>query len=336
MIEFQDVSVAYQSRRRGRDQVTAVQDINLKIDAGEWVFIVGPSGAGKSTLLKLLYAGVQATSGRVMMDGQDITRLAPRQIPLLRRKLGVVFQDFQLLTQKSVWENVAFALQVIGAPQKRLAPDVARALDIVGLAHRADAHPHELSGGEQQRVAIARAIVNDPSILLADEPTGNLDPQTGWEIVQVLRRINERGTTVLMATHDRTIVDALKQRVVRLANGRIVSDAATGVYHHAGSEPAQLESPLLAPSYHEEHQPEAASTPALTVTWVDEPDAPDIIAAYDDGSQGDRATPSPEEPGREEPPRPGEADSYLEKTLKNKAPIGSPENPIVQFNRVMK
>ncbi|MDF2441443.1 MAG: cell division transport system ATP-binding protein, partial [Abditibacteriota bacterium] len=182
-------------------------------------------------LLKLIYCGAQATRGSVIIDGRDITTLAAQEIPLLRRRIGVIFQDFQLLPQKTVWENVAFALQVIGAPQKRLVRDVPQALETVGLHHKANSHPHQLSGGEQQRVAIARAIVNNPAILLADEPTGNLDPQTGQDIIEVLQRVHKAGTTVVMSTHDRAVVDRLRRRVVRLADGRVVSDELNGVYH---------------------------------------------------------------------------------------------------------
>jgi cell division transport system ATP-binding protein len=235
MIQFSDVAVCYEPDTRY--PVNALDGVNLFIGAGEWVFFVGPSGAGKSTLLKLVYAGAHAARGRVLVDGQDVTTLAHREIPALRRKIGVVFQDFQLLTQKTVWENVAFALQVIGSPQSKLVRDVPLALDTVGLTHKAGARPHELSGGEQQRVAIARAIVNDPKILVADEPTGNLDPQTAADIATVLRKINERGTTILMATHDRTLVDSMRQRVVRIADGRVVSDEKQGVYHPEDDEP---------------------------------------------------------------------------------------------------
>lgn len=235
MIQFSDVAVCYEPDKRY--PINALDGVNLFIGPGEWVFFVGPSGAGKSTLLKLVYAGAHAARGRVIVDGQDVTSLAQREIPLLRRKIGVVFQDFQLLTQKTVWENVAFALQVIGAPQSKLVRDVPRALDTVGLTHKAGARPHELSGGEQQRVAIARAIVNDPKILVADEPTGNLDPQTASDIATVLRKINERGTTILMATHDRTLVDLMRQRVVRIADGHVVSDEKQGVYHPEDDEP---------------------------------------------------------------------------------------------------
>jgi cell division transport system ATP-binding protein len=229
MIEFRDVAVCYAPQVRY--PILALDDVNLHIGEGEWVFFVGPSGAGKSTLLKLVYHGVHANRGQVWVDGQDVTRLHPREVPHLRRKVGVVFQDYQLLPQKTVWENVAFAQQVIGTPQKQLVRDVPRAIETVGLTHKAQSCPHELSGGEQQRVAIARAIVNNPRILLADEPTGNLDPQTGYDISEVLRRIRDSGTTILMATHDRTLVNSMRLRVVRIADGRVVSDEAQGVYH---------------------------------------------------------------------------------------------------------
>ena len=229
LIHFREVAVCYEPE--DRYPINALEGIDLSIEAGEWVFLVGPSGAGKSTLLKLIYCGAQATRGSIIIDGRDTTNLAARDIPLLRRRIGVIFQDFQLLPQKTVWENVAFALQVIGAPQKRLVRDVPQALETVGLHQKAKSLPHQLSGGEQQRVAIARAIVNQPAILLADEPTGNLDPQTGQDIIEVLQRVHETGTTVVMSTHDRAVVDRLRRRVVRLADGRVVSDEPNGVYH---------------------------------------------------------------------------------------------------------
>jgi cell division transport system ATP-binding protein len=240
MIEFQNVSVCYDPG--ARHPATAIVNLSLQINAGEWVFLVGPSGAGKSTLLKLLHCGVPTSArveGRVLLNGQDITHLPSREVPFVRRKIGVVFQDFQLLAQKTAWENIAFALRVIGEKQSRIAREVPRALDIVGLAHRAHAQPHELSGGEQQRIAIARAIVNNPALLLTDEPTGNLDPDTAAGIAAVLQRINEEcGTTVLMATHDRPLVDSLRKRVVRVRDGYIISDEASGVYHPEDDDPA--------------------------------------------------------------------------------------------------
>lgn len=231
MIEFRNVVVCYEPDKP--HPVASLDGLSLDIERGEWVFVVGPSGAGKSSLLRLIYAGTRALGGGVKVDGRDITRIKAREVPALRRKIGIVFQDFGLLAEKTAWENVAFALRVLGVSQKTIVRYVPRALETVGLAHRADAYPHELSGGEQQRVAIARAIVNDPPILLADEPTGNLDPQTAREVGELLAKINcEHGTTILMATHDRGLVDSMKRRVVRLRDGKIVSDETPGTYGH--------------------------------------------------------------------------------------------------------
>jgi cell division transport system ATP-binding protein len=229
MIEFKDVTVCYEPQKR--HPVRSLDGLNLHIARGDWVFLVGPSGAGKSSLLKLIFAGTRSQSGSIIVDGQEISALSAREIPALRRKIGIVFQDFQLLNEKTAWENVAFTLRVIGAPQSVIVREVPRALETVGLTHRAEAFPHELSGGEQQRIAIARAIVNDPKILLCDEPTGNLDPQTAREVGELLTRINrERGTTIVMATHDGSFVNDLKRRVVRLKAGRVVSDQNPGTY----------------------------------------------------------------------------------------------------------
>jgi len=307
MIEFHDVTVCYNPQ--ARHPVNAVSGIDLQIKPSEWVFLVGPSGAGKSTLLKLLHCGVQATSGAVRVDGQDITHLPPRQVPLLRRKIGVVFQDFQLLAQKTAWENVAFALQVIGTPQAQLARDVPQALDTVGLSHKAHAQPHELSGGEQQRVAIARAIVNNPTILLADEPTGNLDPRTAWDIGQVLQRINEeRGTTVVMCTHDRNLVDALKRRVVRLVEGHIASDEANGIYHPEDNEPFVRQDYNAVPG---------------TV---------EALHHEEDGGGDDWVTHTTNQPRSfaDAPERP-QPEPHVQEKLQNQAPLGSSENPIIRY-----
>ena len=229
MIDFQNVVVCYEPYKA--HPVASLDGVSLSVARGEWVFLVGPSGAGKSSLLRLLYAGTRAIGGSVEVDGRDITRLKAHQIPVLRRKLGIVFQDFGLLADKTAWENVAFALRVLGVEQSKILRYVPRALETVGLAHRAQAYPHELSGGEQQRIAIARAIVNDPPILLADEPTGNLDPQTAREVGELLGLINQaHGTTIVMATHDRSLVDRMKRRVVRLRAGQIVSDQTPGTY----------------------------------------------------------------------------------------------------------
>ena len=229
MLHFNDVVVCYEPYKA--HPVASLDGVSLHVERGEWVFLVGPSGAGKSSLLRLLYAGTRAIGGSVEVDGQDITRIKTHQIPALRRKLGIVFQDFGLLADKTAWENVAFALRVLGVEQKHVVRYVPRALETVGLEGRADAYPHELSGGEQQRVAIARAIVNDPPIVLADEPTGNLDPQTAREVGELFAKINaEHHTTIVMATHDRSLVDRMKRRVVRLREGQIVTDETPGTY----------------------------------------------------------------------------------------------------------
>jgi cell division transport system ATP-binding protein len=209
----------------------ALRDVDLVIPEGDFVFLVGPSGAGKSTIIKLLIRDELATRGSVVLDGQDLARLSRRQVPKVRRKIGIVFQDFKLLPTKSVWENVAFALEVTGTPRKRIRPAVDRVLALVGLTAQAKQIPSQLSGGEQQRTAIARALVHDPRVVIADEPTGNLDPLISWEIIQLLLRINEMGVTVLMATHDADVVTALRKRVVALEEGRVIRDEVGGAYH---------------------------------------------------------------------------------------------------------
>jgi cell division transport system ATP-binding protein len=209
----------------------ALRDVDLVIPEGDFVFLVGPSGAGKSTLLKLLFRDEIATHGDVILDGQDLARISRRQVPKVRRKIGIVFQDFKLLPRKSVWENVAFALEVTGTPRRRIRPAVDRVLALVGLTAQSAQMPGQLSGGEQQRTAIARALVHDPRLIIADEPTGNLDPLISWEILQLLLRINELGVTVLMATHNADVVTALRKRVVALEEGRIIRDEIGGAYH---------------------------------------------------------------------------------------------------------
>ncbi|MCL6451786.1 MAG: cell division ATP-binding protein FtsE [Acetobacteraceae bacterium] len=211
-------------------QVVALDDINLRIRGGEFVFLVGPSGAGKSTFVRLVYGEERPTRGLVLVDGRNVGRLRPREIPYLRRRLGVVFQDFKLLNDRTVFENVAFALRVTGASGREIRRRVPAVLSLVGLEDRARARPLELSGGEQQRVSLARAIVTGPSAVLADEPTGNLDPDTSWDIVNLLLRINRAGTTVVMATHAKAIVDRLRMRVVAIENGRIIRDEPRGSY----------------------------------------------------------------------------------------------------------
>jgi cell division transport system ATP-binding protein len=224
MIELRDISKSY-SPGPG-----VLFDINLHIGKEEFVFIVGPSGAGKTTLMKLLYREETPTTGTVTIDRVNVGGLLPEQIPYLRRNIGVIFQDYKLLPKKTVYENVAFALQVTDTPRSQIRRRVMQSLELVGLLKRSNAFPTELSGGEKQRTCIARAIVNNPPILLADEPTGNLDPNTSWDIMQLLDKINKRNTTLLVATHNKNVVDMMKKRVVALENGRIVRDQQLGVY----------------------------------------------------------------------------------------------------------
>ena len=225
MIRLDNVTKIYPAGTR-----PALEDVSVDIDKGEFVFMIGPSGSGKSTVLRLLLREELPTFGRVTVDGRDVGRLPKRKVPDLRRKIGCVFQDFRLLPKKNVYDNVAFALEVINKKQRAIRRTVPEVLDLVGLDGKANRMPHELSGGEQQRVAIARAFVNRPLVLLADEPTGNLDPDTSQGIMSLLERINRTGTTVLMATHDNNIVDAMRRRVVELDFGRIIRDQARGVY----------------------------------------------------------------------------------------------------------
>jgi cell division transport system ATP-binding protein len=209
----------------------ALREVNLTVPEGDFVFLVGPSGAGKSTLIRLAIREELATKGKVILEGRDLARLKRREIPRIRRRIGIVFQDFKLLPNKSVRDNVAFALEVTGTPRSRIGPAVDRVLRVVGLSAQADQRPGELSGGEQQRTAIARALVHDPRLFIADEPTGNLDPQISWEIIQLLLRINEMGVTVLMATHNAEVVTALRKRVIGLEDGRVVRDEIGAAYH---------------------------------------------------------------------------------------------------------
>ncbi|TWT14748.1 cell division ATP-binding protein FtsE [Streptococcus sp. sy010] len=209
---------------------TVLGGLDLTIGLGEFVYLVGPSGAGKSTLLKLLYREEKATKGRLRVARFDLTKMKKKEIPVLRRSLGVVFQDYKLLSQKTVYENVAFAMEVIGKSRKEIKKRVPEVLEMVGLKHKQRSFPRQLSGGEQQRVAIARAIVNNPKVLIADEPTGNLDPEIAWEIMKLLEKINLHGTTVIMATHNSQIVNTMRHRVIALEEGRIVRDQEEGDY----------------------------------------------------------------------------------------------------------
>ncbi len=208
----------------------AIERINLHVESKEFVVIVGPSGAGKSTLLKLLTREEKPTSGKIVVGGIDYERLRDKDIPYLRRKIGVVFQDFKLLPNRTVFENVAFALEIVGMGNKEIKHTVPKVLDIVGLKGKGQSYPIELSGGERQRVAIARAIVRQPKILIADEPTGNLDPKHAWDVIRVLEKINKYGTTVILTTHNKEIVDKLKRRVVTIKDGKVVGDKARSVY----------------------------------------------------------------------------------------------------------
>ena len=232
MIHLKDVTKVYNA-----NGVVALDKVSIDIERGEFVFIVGTSGSGKSTLMKLLMHEEVATSGSVVVNGKDVTKLKPKEVPYLRRELGVIFQDYRLLEDKTVYENVAFAMQVIEAPRRIMQRSVNTVLDIVGFRDKFKSFPAQLSGGEQQRVAIARAIVNDPRIVIADEPTGNLDPETSWDIMDIFQRINAAGTTIVMATHDKTIVDQMQRRVIAIAGGKIIRDEARGVYSENPPQP---------------------------------------------------------------------------------------------------
>ena len=222
MIEFRNVSKKYDTGTE------AIHNINFKINKGEFAFLVGSSGSGKSTIIKLILKEEEPTSCNIIINGKDTTFLKPSRVPFLRRSMGIVFQDFRLLPDKTVYENVAFAMYVVKATPKHIRRQVPMVLSLVGLANKAKVYPNELSGGEQQRVALARAIVNNPSMLIADEPTGNLDPNTAWDIMELLNDINLRGTTVVVATHAKDIVDKMNKRVIRIDQGNIVRDEKGG------------------------------------------------------------------------------------------------------------
>jgi len=224
MIKINNVTMIYNGGN------PALEDINLQVDRGDFLFLVGPSGSGKSTLIKLLIRELVPTKGEIYIAGRDLVHMRLRKVHLLRRDIGCVFQDFKLLPNKTIYENVAFALEVIGKSERAIKIQVPEALKLVGLGGKFDRYPGELSGGEQQRVSLARAFVNRPPLLLADEPTGNLDPSISMEIMSLLDRINKTGTTVLMATHDREMVNNLRKRVIALEHGKLVRDQARGVY----------------------------------------------------------------------------------------------------------
>ncbi len=231
MITLTGVTKTYKKGERG--EVVALDDVDLDVGRGEFVFVVGPSGSGKSTFMKLLTREVLPDAGEIHVAGKNLATLRRWKVPALRREIGYVFQDFKLLPNKTVAENVAFALEVIGSPTSLIRDRVPEVLELVDLADKADSMPHELSGGQQQRVSIARAFVNQPPIVLCDEPTGNLDPQTSIGIMKLLDRINRTNTTVVMATHDQHIVDSMRKRVVELSHGRLVRDQSRGVYGYA-------------------------------------------------------------------------------------------------------
>ena len=224
MIRMFHVYKTYQNR------IKALKDVNIHIEKGEFVFLIGPTGAGKSTFLKLIYRGILPSKGQVIIDGINIARIKPKFVPYLRRNIGIVFQDFKLLYDRTVYENISFTLKAIGATNSEIKEQVKKVIRLVGLDSKKKTKPHLLSGGEQQRLCIARAIANEPLILLTDEPTGNLDPETSWEIMKLLFHINMRGTTIIMATHDKLMVDKAKKRVIRVGNGKIIEDVLRGKY----------------------------------------------------------------------------------------------------------
>ncbi|HOX40789.1 MAG TPA: cell division ATP-binding protein FtsE [bacterium] len=224
VIEFQKVSKVYAGN------IKAIDEVSFNIHMGEFISLVGPSGAGKSTLIRLLIAEERPTDGHVLVAGRNIAKLKKKELPYFRRKVGVIFQDFKLLPKKTVYENIAFALEVSDAPNDEITSKVPKIIELVGLAHRTRALTEELSGGEKQRVSIARALIHSPKLLIADEPTGNLDPVSTWEIIELLFKINRQGTIVLLATHDREVVDALQRRVITMRDGKVVSDQEKGKY----------------------------------------------------------------------------------------------------------
>lgn len=224
MIEFSNVHKRYDGG------VEALNGVNLRIDKGEFVFLVGPSGSGKSTLLKLMIREEEADCGSILLNNYKVHCMKDRYVPFLRRSIGIVFQDFRLLPDKTVYENIAFAMRIVRKPARYIRKQVPMLLSLVGLSSKSNSYPHELSGGEQQRIAMARALANNPSVLIADEPTGNLDPENAWEIMRILNEINMRGTTVVVATHAKDIVDTMKKRVVELEKGKITRDQNRGNY----------------------------------------------------------------------------------------------------------
>lgn len=346
MILFENVSKQYRGTKR-----PALDGVNLNIDRGEFVFIVGASGSGKSSCLRLILREEQPTSGRVHVLGHDLGKISNRKVPYFRRNLGVVFQDFRLLTNKTVYDNVAFSLQVIGKSRGFIQEAVPDVLEMVGLEGKAKRFPHELSGGEQQRVAIARAIVNKPAVLLADEPTGNLDPATSLGIMQLLRAINASGTTVVMATHEATFVDIMQQRVIEISQGVIVRDEQSGGYGEtasivlddltvAGARTLRTSEevvratlaaevkPVVAPADPEPLQPEEAAFLAEAEPEPDvfaQPATPAAAPTATSAATAAPATPAaPVAPGTESAQQPTDVDD-LDKTLRAPARNPKPE-----------
>ena len=225
MVRLIDVQKEYENGTK------ALKGVSLRIDDGEFVFLVGPSGSGKSTVIKLITAEIAPTEGRLMVNGYNLNNIRPRQVPYMRRTLGIIFQDFRLIEKKTVYDNLAFAMKAVGASNRELRRRIPYVLELVGLEKKGANYPGELSGGEQQRVAIARALVNNPSMIIADEPTGNLDPQRSLEIMMLLERINELGTTILVVTHEKNLVNRFGKRVVAIENGRVISDETGGYYN---------------------------------------------------------------------------------------------------------
>ena len=238
MIEYKNVTKMYGPN-------VGIENVNVKIDDGEFLFLVGPSGAGKSTFVQVLLKMIDVDSGNIMYNGYDVTELPNRKIAEHRRSMGIVFQDFSLLPKKTVYENVAFAMEITQMPKKAIRRQVPQMLSLVGIGSEANKYPHEISIGEKQRVAIARAIVNNPKVLIADEPTGNLDPETGWEIMRLLEQINRRGTTVLMVTHSKEIVNAMNKRVVAIRDGQLIRDEKHGLYHLEDDSPDMNEGSIF-------------------------------------------------------------------------------------------
>jgi len=226
MVRLTDIQKTYDNGTK------ALKGVSLTIEDGEFVFLVGPSGSGKSTIIKLITGEEYSTGGRIMVNGYNLNSIRPNQVPYMRRTLGVVFQDFRLIDKKTVWENLAFVMRMVGASPTEIRKRISYVLDLVGLARKGDRYPAQLAGGEQQRVAIARALVNNPSMIIADEPTGNLDPERSLEIMTLLSKINELGTTMLVVTHEKELVNQFSKRVVAIENGRIISDETGGYYKH--------------------------------------------------------------------------------------------------------